>query len=317
MNRCESKTEVAVEKAIAWLVTQQDENGCFKGKHKNTYTALSCMALMSAGYFPGCSVYGENIRKGIMFLTTAAQKENGYFGYDGGTMYAHGICCLALTEAYGIMPEQEDNTRIRNALSAGLKVIISSQRQNRDVHFGGWRYKPDGKDSDLSVTAWQILALRSAQNCMIDLPQKTIDDALLYIHSCYNEKIPGFCYMPGAGESPAMRTAGAVCLMALGANNSEDDKNKILKSTEFLKKGKVPESNHFYYMCYYLINASNMLGDECRKAMIPPIEEKLLSLQKETGEFEKYSGFDGGVYSTAFSIICLTVSNQYLPIFQE
>ena len=43
----------------------------------------------------------------------------------------------------------------------------------------------------------------------------------------------------------------------------------------------------------------------------------IVSLQNPNGEFQKHQGHSGGVYSTAFAVICLAVRDQYLPIYQE
>ena len=60
-----------------------------------------------------------------------------------------------------------------------------------------------------------------------------------------------------------------------------------------------------------------MMGKEHREAILPKLEKFLLSLQMPSGEFRNHGGAQGGVYSTAFSVICLCVGYQYLPIYQE
>ena len=60
-----------------------------------------------------------------------------------------------------------------------------------------------------------------------------------------------------------------------------------------------------------------MMGDKTRAEFLPKLEKSILRLQQPSGEFAKHSGYDGGVYSTSFAIICLAVRYQYLPIYQE
>jgi hypothetical protein len=53
---------------------------------------------------------------------------------------------------------------------------------------GGWRYldlRFAGKLSDLSVTGWQLMFLRSAKNAGFDVPEKNIDAAVEYIERCF------------------------------------------------------------------------------------------------------------------------------------
>lgn len=318
----EEKNDVddSIEKGLKWLVGQQDVTfGFFRGRLKYTYTGLSCIALMASGHFPGRSKYGENLRKGILYLAKEAVKNNGYLGGDGGRMYGHGICTLALTEAYGMLNYDKENKKIREGLDAALKLILGSQVRNRNTHFGGWRYQPNSKDSDLSITVWQVLALRSAQNCQLAVPDQAIKDALDYVRKSFSPRVPGFTYQPGNhGNSNSMRSAGVVCMLALGADKNKDDKEKITRSAEFLLTVDPNKSKrHFFYQSYYLATAANMMGEKYRNKLLPKLERLLIRLQNKSGDFQKNGGYDGGVYSTAFAIICLAVRYQYLPIYQE
>ena len=316
------EVDIAIDKALAWLVTKQDvTHGYFDygGKYKNTQTALACIALMAAGHFPERSKYGKHLKKGILYLVnrTLDPKHYGYLGKDGGRMYGHGICTLALSEAYGMLDDPEDNFKIKKALEAALKVTQKAQVKNKGKHFGGWRYNPNSKDADLSVSVWQVLSLRSAKNCGIDIPQKAIDDAIDYIRQCYHKGHKGFAYQPGKHPNSAMKCAGIVSLLAMGSEKDDKDLEKIKESAKILKTLRPDRGNHFYYNSYYYATAANMLGMEYRTEFLPKMNKTLLRLQKNNGEFHKHSGHQGGVYSTSFAIICLAVKYQFLPIYQE
>ena len=253
-----------------------------------------------------------------MYLVKATQnpRHYGYLGADGGRMYGHGICTLALSEAYGMLDDIEDNKKIKEALEAALLVTLKAQSKVKGKHFGGWRYNPNSKDADLSVSVWQVLTLRSAKNCGIKVPQKSIDDAIEYIRQCY-KKDQGFAYQPGGGPNSAMKCAGIVSLLAMGSEKNEKDMEKIKVSAKILKTLRPEQGNHFYYNSYYFATAANMLGPEYRKEFIPKMDKVLLRLQMPSGEFQKHKGHQGGVYSTSFAIICLAVKYQFLPIYQE
>ncbi len=317
----QDEVDRAVERAVKWLAAQQDPvSGAFKGKLPNTYTGLSCIALMAAGHFPDRSEYGDHLRRGIMYLVDTANAENGYLGRESnGRMYAHGICALALTEAYGMMGSEEDNLKVKQAAEKALRVILHAQSNNKhSPHHGGWRYEPHPRDADLSLTVWQVLALRSAQNCRLNIPDKAIADALDYVRRTYHDGHEGFAYQPNQGPSTAMRCAGIVCMQALGANEKPEDQKKINKATEFLLDlDPAKGSKWFFYQTYYVITAANMAGVRHRETMLPKTEKFLLTLQQKDGEFKNYHGHDGGVYATAFCVICLAVRYQYLPIYQE
>ena len=329
LKRIGEKDEVdkAVDKAIKYLIANQDSvSGQFgKDQYRNVNTALATIALMASGHFPGRSEYGENLRRGVMFLAREAKntKNKGYLGNDGGRMYGHGICTLALTEAYGMLQDIKENDEIKEAIDEAVNVILNAQVKQNGSHHGGWRYSPKGNDADLSVAVWQLLVLRSAKNCLLDVPQKSIDDGIAYVRRTYRQhpdkRHQGFSYQPGHNPTPAMRCAGIVCMLALGANKEKKDENMITTSASILmdKNFKPDQGNHFYYTSYYIATAANMLRKEYRKKILPLMERTLIQHQRPNGEFAKHRGHDGGVYATAFATISLCVRYQYLPIYQE
>lgn len=308
----------AIGKGLAYLVSKQDPaTGKFEGDLPNCYTALSCMALMAAGQIPGQSKYGEHLNRGIMYLVRKSKEHKGYFGNEGNArMYGHGICTLALCEAYGMMEKEKDNLQVKEAIDAALKIILFAQ-SDKDQNRGGWRYEPKPNDADLSVTVWQILCLRSAQNCQLDVPEKAIELAKDYVRRTYNASQQGYAYEPGKGATPAMRSAGVVALQALGARHDAKDMKMMEQSASFLETLDPTHEAHYWYTVYYLATAANMMGDKLRERFLPRLEKAIMKLQQNDGELSKHSGHQGGVYSTAFGVICLCVHYQYLPIYQE
>lgn len=312
----EDKTDIAVRKGLAWLVAHQDaKQGNFGTKLPHAYTALSCMALLAAGEQPGRSEYGRALQKGILYLVDKADRNRGYLGGDGSRMYGHGIATLVLCEAYGMLNSPDANQRVGKAVDAALKVTIRAQVRGKGGHRGGWRYEPTSQDADLSVTAWQILTLRAAKNCGFDVPEKVVHEALEYVRGLHSGA--GFSYQHGRAPTPAMQAAGIVCLKMLEADTSEADKAKIATTAKSLEKVDSSQGHNYYYQSYYLATANNMLGEKYQSSFLPELEKSLTRLQREDGQFNKHSGNDGGIYSTAFAVICLSVRYQYLPIYQE
>jgi hypothetical protein len=311
-----------IARGLEWLVKQQNmETGRFSGKLGNTHTALSTMALMAAGHLPGRSAYGEHVRKGILYLVSVAEEENGYFGNEGkGRMYAHGICSLALSEAYGMMPTEEENRKVKEALLAANRVTFGAQvtDEKNEKNFGGWRYEPRPKDADLSVTVWLVLALRSGQNAQLAIPEEVMTRAMTYVRKTWEEGKQSYSYQPGNNQSVSMRSAGVVAMLAMGENEDPNLRKRHEASMDFLTgfdPGK--KDKYFFYQSYYVATAANMIGDEERETFLPRMEKALLGLQKEDGSFEQNGGHDGGVYATAFALLTLSIRYQYLPIYQE
>lgn len=311
-----------IARGLAWLVQQQDmETGRFAGDLGNTNTALASMALMAAGHLPGRSEYGEHVRKGILFLAGVAERENGYFGNEGrGRMYAHGICSLALSEAYGMMPTEEENRQVKAALLAANRVTFGAQvsDERKGNHFGGWRYQPSPNDADLSVTVWFILTLRSTQNAQLPVPEEIMERAIDYVGRTWHEDRESYSYQPGNNQSMSMRTAGVVAMLAMGENEDPALRRRHEASMAALDDFDPLSGNrYFYYQSYYVATAANMISDAQRESFLPRMEQALLSLQEENGSFRKHRGYDGGVYSTAFALLTLSIRYQYLPIYQE
>lgn len=317
--RKRDKIDVAIRKGIDYLVKNIDpKTGAFRSKDMpSTITALACMALMANGHFPNRGQHGDKLRKGILYLVQSCKRGKGYFGYEGNArMYGQGICTLALAEAYGMMATKEENQQVRRALESAVMFIVKAQTLGNSKYDGGWHYYPKNTTADLSVSAWQVLALRAAQNCGLAVPKKTLDKALKYVRSVYSKRDRAFTYN-GGNSSFSMRSAGVVCMLVLGANKSSQDKQQIRSSASFLLGVNPSNGKYFYYQSYYIAIASSMMGGKYREAAGPRLEEALLRLQEPDGKFKKHTGEHGKNYSTAFAVICLSARYQYLPVYQE
>ena len=82
--------------------------------------------------------------------------------------YNHAIASLMLSELYG-MSQTERSARIQEVIAKALAASLEMQRwaKTPEGDRGGWRYvgRPVyGTDSDLSVTGWELMFLRSARN---------------------------------------------------------------------------------------------------------------------------------------------------------
>ena len=172
--------ERGVDRGLRWLATQQRDDGSFKGDEvgQPAITSFAIMAYLSRGHRPGVGPYGKAIERGIDFVL-ATQRANGLFTYEDavgpykkGTpghtaTYNHAIAGLMLGEVYGLC-EGARSLRIRRAIELGLDLTWKLQfaRKDRAEDRGGWRYlyDRDEVDSDLSVSGWHLMFLRSAKN---------------------------------------------------------------------------------------------------------------------------------------------------------
>ena len=78
------------------------------------------------------------------------------------------ISTLMLAEIVGMASDPALAERAHSALGRAVDVIIKAQEVKKGIdHAGGWRYQPNSNDSDISVTGWQVMALRAAEECRL------------------------------------------------------------------------------------------------------------------------------------------------------
>ncbi|MGN6547041.1 MAG: prenyltransferase/squalene oxidase repeat-containing protein, partial [Aureliella sp.] len=167
--------DATVNRAIAYLMSKQRSDGAIvEHQNETTMTSLAIMAMASAGATTTeNSPRGEAMRRALGFVLKGdRQDKDGYFGNrDGSRMYGHGITTLMLTEMLGMGADAEQDALIHERCQKAIDLILSAQKQSKRVQDrGGWRYTPNSNDSDLSVSVWQLMALRSAKNDGLDVP---------------------------------------------------------------------------------------------------------------------------------------------------
>ena len=82
--------------------------------------------------------------------------------------------------------------RLKKVIDKSIAATLQMQRWEKEmpVDKGGWRYINDfdQSDSDLSVTGWHLMFLRSARNAGFEVPDKTIADAVAYVRRTFSRK---------------------------------------------------------------------------------------------------------------------------------
>ena len=315
------RVDKAMERGADYLLNAQQPNGDFSSKMSDTMTALGIMALASMGHQPtDPGKHGRILRKALKFILsekTSRYYKNDpklvYFGADGSRMYGHGITTLCLTEMLGMGVGKEQDTRLREVCKKALSLILRSQKVVKGNRFkGGWRYSPASRDSDLSITAWQLLALRSGKGAGMDVPKEAIDAAVDYLKRSYISRgnVKGCAYTPGGSPSPAMAAAGLLSLQVCGEYDSPEAKG----SAEWLNSQNGVGGRHFYYTTYYYSQAMQKRGGQSARTARKIVETALLNKQQENGS---WNGSYGPIYCTSMAMLSLSVKYHYLPIYQH
>ncbi|HUS37821.1 MAG TPA: prenyltransferase/squalene oxidase repeat-containing protein, partial [Pirellulales bacterium] len=287
----------------------------FPGQHGTTTAvpALAGMAFLSAGYTPGLGPYGKHINRCVDYVLEYEQKDgagkpNGYLVRTGADkMYAHCIATLFLSEVSGMVDPQRQQ-KIDEALSRALLLILKAQQINKaPPHAGGWRYEPTSTDSDLSLTGWAIMALRSARLNGAPVPDEAIANAVKYVYKNHEPNSGGFGYS-GPQPNVAMTGVGLLCLSLSGQHASEAlpaAGNYILKHSNGNLGG------HPEYAEYYCSQAMFQLGGDKWVAWAEQMYPRIISKQSANGSWSNAG------YNTAMLILSMTVSYRQLPVYQR
>lgn len=312
----------AVQTALVYLASHQTPSGAWQRAPSDpspACTSLAVMAFLAAGHVPGEGPYANNIERGVQWVLDQ-QHPTGLFSdpHPNGQMYSHGICTLMLAEVLG-MTSEIDSARLRKSLERGIELILVSQAVKKTKqHAGGWRYNPKSDDSDLSVTGWQLMALRAAKNVGCDVPAESIDAAVAYVKNCHHHNADGFSYMPSGTATTVLTGTGILCLEICGAHHTPE----ALAGSNFLMRRPLMQGERFfYYGVYYCTIGMFQIGGKQWEITRDNIEPLLLTLQKPDGRWEARNGdsesLPGTIYTTSLSVLALAVEYQYLPIYQR
>lgn len=239
------ETRKAMVAGLEYLGRNQRRDGSWPTsdhRGKVTVTALAGRAFLAAGCRPGQGPDGARLTEAIEYVL---RNENDGLLAEGKSapMYEHGFGVRFLGQAYVKVADGVLKERIKATLTRAVKVIADAQ--NRE---GGWRYQPNSKDADLSVTCCQLQALADARVAGFDVPQATIDEGIKYVLAC-RRKDGRFQYMPNApSDDAATYTYTAAALSALKAVGYRGDEEVLEQGVTFLRGFQSPGvSDAFVY----------------------------------------------------------------------
>ena len=344
--------EDSVDRALAWLSAQQAANGSFPTlpQAQPAVTSLCVLAFLSRGHQPGLGPYGQQMERAIDFVL-ACQRDDGLFSFQPPqdsrgqdvhedmtashtAVYNHAIAGLMLGEVFGHVtgPKMQE---VKKAMSKALQFTREMQTQPKfhAADLGGWRYlhlryDQSAADSDLSVTSWQILFLRSARNAEFNVPQDYVDKAMEFVHRCWDPKNGVFNYaLEGAADmrsSRGMVGAGILCLSLAGQHQTPAAlaAGDWLLAHPYRKFGEqIGVDDGFFYSAYYCSQAAGQLGGAYWKGIYAPLADTLLGAQNADGSWppEPQKGFArfGSAYASALAVLSLTPPYQLLPVYQR
>lgn len=315
-SKYEPEVAPAVERALAFLDQAQHDDGTFPGGHGRStgIVALVGMTFLSTGMTPLEGPYSERINRCIDYVLAHRKKDGLLDSGDGGNgpMYAHTIATLFLSEVSG-MVDPDRQVKIRDALAAATKVILAAQAVDKEPrHKGGWRYRPDSTDSDLSCSGWALMALRSAKLNGAAVPDNAIRDAVRYIFVNHDRRVGKFGYQNADSHARTLTGAGLLCLELCGQHGHES----TFKAGDYIlnEHESLPHDQHEIYGNYYNAQGMFQLGGKYWEKYADWMYQHYLPKQRENGAWD---GRLGEVYSTSMMALAFTVPYRQLPIYQR
>ena len=317
-------TEKAVMAALHWLKANQEPDGSWKcGQSAAAGTALATLAFLGHGETPDSAEFGQAVGKGLRYLVLHIDNSGlitvTSSDYIGGN--SQGLVALALSEGYALT----QSPALREPLERAVRAIVQEQSAAKDKSqdVGGWRYRPFSTDSDVSVSGWMILALKSAKAAGLDVPQEVCDKAAQFLWNMYDTKNPGFGYQTPE-RSPSMTGIGVLCQQFLG--NGKDP--RIQGALDYLREQKVEwnktRGDYVLYGWYYITQAMFQGGGpywqdwnrEIRDTMVrnQQVDGRWMPPPNSTVETRELAATPA--YSTALGALILEVYYRYLPINQ-
>lgn len=308
----------AVLAGLAWLAQAQESDGRWDMKKWGGTagddvgaTGLALLAFLGAGHTERDGKYNYVVRRGLSWLIKS-QSSSGKLPYR--TFYCMGMGAMALSEAYAM----GGNPTVGRAAQRAIEFICQQQAKSPS---GGFGY--GGPGNDMSVTHWQLMAMKSALVAGLRLPPKAISRSKKFLDLSFNANGSSDYRAdgnPSNSGSPAVSAAGLMCRQFFGWPRNDPE---VLKSAKFIRSIG-PHITNLYYL-YIGTLAMFQMGSPYWDEWNRKFRDKLISQQIKKGAFrgswdpDKYTfGKRGGrVYTTAMAILSLEVYYRFLPVYKH
>lgn len=297
-----SQIETIYKRGLEFLANSQNPQGAWDDSMGNEpgVVGLCIVAFLAHGEDPNHGPHSRQIGKAVEFLLEQQNETNGYIG---SSMYNHGFATLALAECYGMV----DNPKLAPALKKAVELILSAQKRSR---FGGWRYTPESRDADTTVTGCQIVALFAARNAGIPVPEEAITKGLSYLSKCRGSD-GAYGYTSASGGKPTLTAIGVLCLSLA----KQKDAKSFLSSLAYLKdKMNYRDRFYPYYFEYYMSQALFHADEEAWREWNALNVRYLSTIQAADGS---WPGNKGQAFNTAGALLSLALNYRFLPIYEK
>ena len=322
-------TQQAVMEALKWLARNQERGGMWslRGKYANgarrenreAATGMALIAFQGAGYTPQGDPkepFTKITRRAWKELLEQQDKSGSFFkaGRSSDRLYTQAICTIALCELYGMTEEPKYREPAQRAIDYCVQIQTPQ---------GGWRYFP-GKDNDLSVTGWFVMALQSARMAGLDVPTPTLDRVSGYLDTVARDGGSQYAYQQNLSARLSMTAEGLLCRQYLGWGH---DNIQLHRGVDILihNPPSWDASDRDVYYWYYATQVCHHMEGSYWQAWNRVMREVLPKHQvrdgKERGSWDprgdEWGDEAGRLFVTCLSTYMLEVYYRHLPIYQH
>jgi hypothetical protein len=283
------------------------------GKQGPGVTALALLAFLASGEDANFGIYSGHIRKATRSLIGAQDANTGYLG---PSMYHHGFAMLALAEAYGavddrtLWPDEKAPRSVGQALELAVRAAITSQKSNPA---NAWRYSPDGREADASVTGAVIIGLLAARNAGIEVPDESIDKAIAYLRSM-TERSGDVSYMTLGDRLVHSKARVSIATLTFAVARRKDLAEYVTTLNYLKRRIGEPAGPFGEYTLYYEAQALFQGDVDSWEKWNEILVRQLREAQQPDGSIR---GRFNPTISTSLALLSLALNYRFLPIYER
>jgi len=295
-------------------------------------TAMALLAFQGYGVTPDSQhpqlvEFVRSVRRGWKWLLEQQNFDGSFYSEtvrpQNHRFYTHAFCTMALCERLAMTHELENNELLRESAQRAIDYCV----QHQSLRGGGWRYLPDrfSDQSDVSVTGWIVLALKSSESAGLTVPAEVYDNVMKFLHEMM--KSNQYMYRIEEPEPRMTMTAEALlCRMLLGWRRSDP---RLSSGVRLILDTPPSFAEHYRRDVYYWFFATQVLyhygGNEWRtweSLMWKELLEHQERMGTELGSWhphkpvrDAWGHLYGRLYTTCMSLYILEVYHRHLRIF--